>query len=98
MGTQWPMYAALGLGSNIIGAVAIMTFVGFFLPMPEIRDFTTEIPNLVLIGVLYVLFAVIIGITVTLLLFRPVLDWQRNPDAHDPNICLLYTSPSPRDA
>ena len=86
MGTQWPMYAALVLGSNIIGAVAIMTFVVFFLPMPEIRDFATEIPSLALIGVLYVVFAVIIGIAVTLLLFRPVLDWQRNPDLHDPNM------------
>ncbi len=28
----------------------------------------------------------LIGISVTLLLFRPVLDWQRNPEAHDPNM------------
>ncbi|HAT1152187.1 TPA: HAMP domain-containing protein [Corynebacterium striatum] len=86
MGTQWPMYATLVLGSNIVGAIAIMTFVVFFLPMPEIKDFTSDVPNLELVGVLYVTFAVVIGIAVTLLLFRPVLDWQRNPDAHDPNM------------
>ena len=86
MGTQWPMYATLVLGSNILGAVAIMTFVVFFLPMPEIKDFTSDVPHLALIGVLYVSFAVLIGISVTLLLFRPVLDWQRNPEAHDPNM------------
>lgn len=86
MGTQWPMYATLVLGSNILGAVAIMTFVVFLLPMPEIKDFTSDVPHLALIGVLYVSFAVLIGISVTLLLFRPVLDWQRNPEAHDPNM------------
>ncbi|AMO91534.1 HAMP domain protein [Corynebacterium simulans] len=86
MGTQWPMYATLVLGSNILGAVAIMTFVVFFLPMPEIKDFASDVPHLALIGVLYVSFAVLIGISVTLLLFRPVLDWQRNPEAHDPNM------------
>ncbi|AMO88869.1 HAMP domain protein [Corynebacterium simulans] len=80
------MYATLVLGSNILGAVAIMTFVVFFLPMPEIKDFTSDVPHLALIGVLYVSFAVLIGISVTLLLFRPVLDWQRNPEAHDPNM------------
>ena len=85
-GTQWPMYAALVLGANIIGAIAIMTFVVFFLPMPEISDFIAHTPHLWTYGTLFVTFAVIIGIAVTLRLFRPVLDWQRNPDDHDPNM------------
>ncbi|MDK8764066.1 adenylate/guanylate cyclase domain-containing protein [Corynebacterium sp. MSK218] len=85
-GTQWPMYAALVLGANIIGAIAIMTFVVFFLPMPEISEFISETPHLWTYGSLFVIFAVIIGIAVTLRIFRPVLDWQRNPTAHDPNM------------
>lgn len=85
-GTQWPMYAALVLGANIIGAVAIMSFVAVFLPMPEINDFTTNLPSLTVVGALYLFFAVAVGVVVTFILFRPVLDWQRNPDAHDPNM------------
>ena len=84
--TQWPIYAAFVLGANLIGAIAIMSFVAYFLPLPEIQDFTTEIPSLELVGVVYLVFAVVVGISVTLLLFRPVLDWQRNPQAHDPNM------------
>ena len=86
MGTQWPVYAALVLGANLIGAIAIMTFILYFLPMPEIEDFAAELPNLKGVAAVYLIFAVIIGIAATLLLFRPVLDWQRNPDAHDPNM------------
>ena len=86
MGTQWPVYAALVLGANLIGAIAIMTFVLYFLPMPEIEDFAAELPSLMGVAAVYLIFAVIIGIAVTLLLFRPVLDWQRNPDEHDPNM------------
>ena len=86
MGTQWPVYAALVLGANLIGAIAIMTFVLYFLPMPEIKDFAAELPSLMGVAAVYLIFAVVIGIAVTLLLFRPVLDWQRNPDEHDPNM------------
>ena len=74
MGTQWPVYAALVLGANLIGAIAIMTFVLYFLPMPEIKDFAAELPSLMGVAAVYLIFAVIIGIAVTLLLFRPVLD------------------------
>ena len=74
MGTQWPVYAALVLGANLIGAIAIMTFVLYFLPMPEIEDFAAKLPSLMGVAAVYLIFAVIIGIAVTLLLFRPVLD------------------------
>lgn len=86
MGTQWPVYAALVLGANIVGAIAVMTFVFYFLPMPEIDGLTEQLPNLVMVGALYLVFAVIVGMIVTFLLFRPVLDWQRNPRAHDRNM------------
>lgn len=86
MSTSWPTYAAIVLGTNIVGAIAIMTFVIFFLPMPEIHAFTTDFDNLFVIGAAYVIFAVLVGMTATMLLFRPVWDWQRNPDTHDPNM------------
>ncbi len=85
-GTQWPLYSALVLGSNIVAAVAIMLFVRFFLPMPEIKKISEHTSHLPLIGIAYVTFAVLVGVFVTLLLFRPVLDWQRSPDDHDPNM------------
>ena len=86
MSTSWPTYAAIVLGTNIVGAIAIMTFVVFFLPMPEIHAFTTDFDNLFVIGAAYVIFAVLVGMAATMLMFRPVWDWQRNPDAHDPNM------------
>ncbi|MDN5783525.1 MAG: adenylate/guanylate cyclase domain-containing protein [Corynebacterium casei] len=86
MSTSWPTYAAIVLGTNIVGAIAIMTFVIFFLPMPEIHAFTTDFDNLFVIGAAYVIFAVLVGMAAPMLLFRPVWDWQRNPDAHDPNM------------
>src|SRR5699024_1804191 len=42
--------------------------------------------NLFGLGAAYVIFAVIVGMAATILLFRPVWDWQRNPDEHDPNM------------
>ncbi|RNE48998.1 adenylate/guanylate cyclase domain-containing protein [Corynebacterium alimapuense] len=85
-GTSWPLYATIVLASNVLGAVAIMLFIRFLIPMPEIRSFTTDIPHLQVIGLTYLAFAVIVGIAATLLLFRPVLDWQRHPEQHDPNM------------
>lgn len=86
LGTSWPTYAAFVLGTNIVGAIAIMTFVVFFLPMPDIHEFTRDFDNLFVLGAAYVIFAVIVGMAATVLLFRPVWDWQRNPDEHDPNM------------
>ena len=86
MGTQWPIYAALVLGANLVGAIAVMTFVFYFLPMPEIDGLTRQLPNLFVVGIVYLVFAVLVGIVVTFLLFRPVIDWQRNPEAHDQNM------------
>lgn len=80
------MYAALVLGTNIVGAIAIMTFVVLFLPMPEITEFAREFSSLTSIAAAYVIFAVIVGMAATSLLFRPVWDWQRSPERHDPNM------------
>ncbi|WIM73156.1 adenylate/guanylate cyclase domain-containing protein [Corynebacterium suedekumii] len=85
-GTSWPLYAATVLLSNVIGALAIMLFIRFLIPMPEVRSFRADVPHLEVIGLGYLAFAVIVGIVATLMLFRPVLDWQRHPDQHDPNM------------
>lgn len=83
--TNWPVYAALVLGGNVAGAVAIMAFIRY-LPMPEIDPLIASLPQLWAVGVLYLAFAIVVGMIVTVMLFRPVLDWQRNPEDHDPNM------------
>lgn len=85
-GTSWPLYAASVLAANLIGALAVMAFIRFLVPMPEVRSFTAEVPHVEIIGMTYLAFAVIVAVVATLLLFRPVLAWQRHPDDHDPNM------------
>ncbi|MCZ9309969.1 adenylate/guanylate cyclase domain-containing protein [Corynebacterium uberis] len=87
--TAWPLYAALVLGSNVLGAVAVMLFIRFLLPLPALDHpdgFAHRYSYLAVVGVSYLVFAVVVGAAATLAVFRPVLDWQRNPDAHDPNM------------
>lgn len=84
--TSWPLYAAAVLGMNVLGAVAIMVFVRFVLPIPGVQDITTQFASLSAIGIAYMVFAVVLGMVVTLLMFRPVLEWQRAPEEHDPNM------------
>ena len=85
-GTSWPLYAATVLGSNVLGALAIMLFVRYLLPIPEIADFGTDSNYLRIAGIVYVVLAVFAGVAVTLRLFLPVLRWQHKPDEHDPNM------------
>ena len=85
-GTSWPLYAATVLGSNVLGALAIMLFVRYLLPIPEIADFGTDSNYLRIAGIAYVVLAVFAGVAVTLRLFLPVLRWQHKPDEHDPNM------------
>ena len=37
-GTSWPLYAATVLGTNVLGAVLIMLFVRFLIPMREVQQ------------------------------------------------------------
>ncbi|PAT11871.1 adenylate/guanylate cyclase domain-containing protein [Corynebacterium hadale] len=85
-GTSWPLYAATVLGTNVLGAAAIMLFIRYFIPMPEADELALHSSTLGLIGLVYVVFAVIVGMVVTFFLFRPVLEWQRSPEDHDPNM------------
>ena len=81
--TSWPVYAVLILGTNVAGAAAIMAYIRFLIPIPELRYFE---PGSVLptIGIVYVAVAAIVGVVASYFLFRPVIDWQRDPDSHDP--------------
>ncbi|WIM67954.1 adenylate/guanylate cyclase domain-containing protein [Corynebacterium breve] len=85
-GTSWPLYAAIVLGTNVIAAIAIMLFIRFLVPMPEVMEFASEASSLTTIGVAYVIFAVVVGVVATFFIVRPVLDWQRHPEEHDPNM------------
>ena len=85
-GTSWPLYAALVLGANLIGAIAIMLFLRYLVPAVGYGDVSLETTTLNAIGTSYLAFAVIVGAVVTFQLFRPVLEWQRDPDGHDPNM------------
>lgn len=84
-GTSWPLYAATVLGTNLLGAVGCMLFVRFLIPMDAVNELGLN-GQLGFIGVLYAAIAVALGVIVTFFLFRPVLEWQRRPDDHDPNM------------
>ena len=83
---RYSAYAATVLGSNVLGALAIMLFVRYLLPIPEIANFGTDSNYLRTAGIVYVVLAVFAGVAVTLRLFLPVLRWQHKPDEHDPNM------------
>ena len=85
-GTSWPLYAATVLGTNVLGAVLIMLFVRYLIPMPEVAELSLNHLGLGTIGLVYVILAVVVGVVVTAFLFRPVLEWQLRPDDHDPNM------------
>ena len=84
-GTSWPLYAATVLGTNLLGATACMLFVRFLIPMPSAAELSLS-GRLGLVGIGYAVVAVLMGAVVTFFLFRPVLEWQRSPDDHDPNM------------
>ncbi|WP_151641231.1 adenylate/guanylate cyclase domain-containing protein [Corynebacterium sp. 11A] len=85
-GTAWPLYGATVLGSNLLGAVAIMAFIHYLIPLPEGTSFGQSRFDVASIGIFYVFFAMIVGAIATYYLFKPVLMWQRHPDEHDRNM------------
>ncbi|AKK10221.1 adenylate/guanylate cyclase domain-containing protein [Corynebacterium uterequi] len=86
MRTSWPLYAALVMSSNLTGAIFIMVFIRFILPLPGLDNITIGWPAVSIIGMVYVGFALAMAVAASLALSRPVLDWQRAPDQHDPNM------------
>lgn len=85
-GTSWPLYAATVLGTNVAGAIAIMAFIRYLIPMAEVEQLSMTGGGLGALGVGYFAFAVVVGVVVTFILFRPVLEWQHAPEGHDPNM------------
>ncbi|APT83883.1 adenylate/guanylate cyclase domain-containing protein [Corynebacterium aquilae] len=85
-GTSWPLYAASVLLSNLVGAIAVMLFLRFAVPLPELDGLSASNRSLMSAGIAYVVFAIVAGAVVTAMLFKPVLVWQRHPDDHDPNM------------
>ncbi|MEZ2121806.1 MULTISPECIES: adenylate/guanylate cyclase domain-containing protein [unclassified Corynebacterium] len=85
-GTSWPLYAATVLGSNVLGAVGVMLFLKFLVPLPATSEVTHRAEYLPVLAVGYLLFAIVVGVIATAALFLPVLRWQRHPEAHDPNM------------
>ena len=66
-GTSWPLYAATVLGTNVLGALAIMLFVRYLIPHPTDTSFNPDISYLPAVGSIYLVFAVLVGILVTFL-------------------------------
>lgn len=88
-GTSWPLYTAAVLGTNLLAAVGVIAFLEFLLPLSVIDPdiIPLQVSGTVLgVGVAYIVVAAIISIVTSFALFRPVLDWQRHPDRHDPNM------------
>ena len=88
-GTSWPLYTAAVLGTNLLAAVGVIAFLEFLLPLSVIDPdiIPLQVSGTVLgVGVAYIAVAAIISIATSFALFRPVLDWQRHPDRHDPNM------------
>lgn len=85
--TSWPLYATSVLGSNIAIAVSVMLFIKFLLPMPSVQQSWVAGNTQLAIATLgYAIFALISGLAATVMLFKPVLVWQRHPEEHDPNM------------
>ncbi|WP_053411344.1 adenylate/guanylate cyclase domain-containing protein [Corynebacterium lactis] len=83
-GTMWPAYAAFVFLCNLFGASIVGLFVGVLLPL----DQETRWPHLPAVAVYglgaYLVAAIVAGIGTTWLLFKPLLQWQRHPELHDP--------------
>ena len=86
MGTPWPLYASVLLFTNVAAAIAIMAFVRYLIPMPEARQLGEVAAGFAPVGILYLIFAVIVGGLVSYMLFRSVLLYQRRPDDVDPYV------------
>ncbi|MCS4490333.1 adenylate/guanylate cyclase domain-containing protein [Corynebacterium sp. ES2794-CONJ1] len=83
--TSWPLYTATIISSNLLAAIGIMAFVNVLLPVDSF-DILAQAPHMEPIGSLLLITAVTTGTIATFILFRPIFDWQRDPDRHDPNM------------
>ena len=83
MGTPWPLYASVLLFTNVVSAIAIMFFVRYLIPMQG-TEYLADVANVFgPLAVVYLVVAIILGGTVSYMLFRPVLLYERRPDDFD---------------
>ncbi|WP_342015259.1 adenylate/guanylate cyclase domain-containing protein [Corynebacterium bovis] len=85
-GTSWPLYAATVLFINVLGSVAVASFLRFLVPLAGAREITRLDTTTAALYGAYFFIAVVAGVTVTLHFFAPVLRWQRSPGTYDPNM------------
>ncbi|AZA14542.1 adenylate/guanylate cyclase domain-containing protein [Corynebacterium choanae] len=90
MTTSWPLYAAMVVASNVVGAFATIVFIRVLLPVGQLSanpaPATPLTKHLPMIAVGYLLVAVIALLAATIWLLVPVWRWQRHPQAHDRNM------------
>ncbi len=83
-GTTWPLYALSVLIVNVVGALALATFLRFLVPLGGAQELVSVTTTTATLYGLYFVIALVAGISMTLYFFAPVLRWQRNPTASDP--------------
>ncbi|KAB1502901.1 adenylate/guanylate cyclase domain-containing protein [Corynebacterium sp. 320] len=86
MKTAWPLYALTILFTNGLGAMGVATFLRFLMPLPSAQLVTDINTTTATLYAAYFAFALVAGVITTLIFFAPVLRWQRNPSAYDPNM------------
>lgn len=84
-GTSWPLYATMVLGLNLLSALGVMAFVRYLLPIPGMYSLT-QTSGIAATGISYLVAAIVFGAITTFFIFRPVLDWQREPENTDRNM------------
>lgn len=82
-GTTWPLYALSVLIVNVVGALAVASFLRFLVPLGGAHELTSVTTMTATLYAAYFTVALITGISATLFFFAPVLRWQRNPEAVD---------------
>ncbi|AGP31701.1 adenylate/guanylate cyclase domain-containing protein [Corynebacterium terpenotabidum] len=85
-GTSWPLYAVSVLVVNVFGGLGVASFLRFLVPLPGAEEFLTVSTLTASLYVLYFLFAIVVGVGMTLFVFTPVLGWERAPDSYDPTM------------
>ncbi|HCT14739.1 MAG TPA: adenylate/guanylate cyclase domain-containing protein [Corynebacterium nuruki] len=84
--TSWPVYAIVVLAVNVIGAVAVATFLRFLVPLAGARELLSVDGLSLSLYLGYFIVAIVVGVSLTLYVFSPVLRWQRAPDFYDANM------------
>ena len=71
--TSWPVYAIVVLAVNVIGAVAVATFLRFLVPLAGARELLSVNGLSLSLYLGYFIVAIVVGVSLTLYVFSPVL-------------------------